>query len=111
MLCVRRWSDAGRPAGRVSCWQVQYNAESPKQDIKRFNSVTKTDPLCPSRYIFICGVWQLAIMLSDRFHKKIKIKSILSVLLYRYLIVFFPIWPIAGYNSAQSGVFLHILTH
>ena len=75
MLCVRRWSDAGRPAGRVSCWQVQYNAESPKQDIKRFNSVTKTDPLCPSRYIFICGVWQLAIMLSDRFHKKQKDKE------------------------------------
>ena len=75
MLCVRRWSDAGRPAGRVSCWQVQYNAESPKQDSKRFNSVTKTDPLCPSRYIFICGVWQLAIMLSDRFHKKQKDKE------------------------------------
>ena len=29
----------------------------------------------PLGFIFICGVWQLAIMLSDRFHKKQKDKE------------------------------------
>ena len=26
----------------LSCWQVHYNAESPKQGSKRFNHITKT---------------------------------------------------------------------
>ena len=40
MLCVRWWSDAIL-VGRVMD-VGKYNAESPKQDSKRLNSVTKT---------------------------------------------------------------------
>ena len=42
MHCVQGLIDAG-PAGKIRCWQVYiYNAESPKQSSKSFNSIMKT---------------------------------------------------------------------
>ena len=51
MLCTRLRSDAG-PAGKVRCGQV-YNVESPKQDSKQFNFITKTTHFASLVILFI----------------------------------------------------------